>query len=170
MPARDLDSALEAQRRAADAFKAAALAVRDDVWNVPRAPGKWSPAQLTDHVGVTTRVARQAVGGTARMGGIPRLFRWIPRALFFDRILVNGFPLRSRGPRVFAPAPEPKPRAELLAQLDAEVTAFEADVHARVWGGKPTFEHSFFGQIAVADYVLFNARHLDHHREQLPAS
>jgi hypothetical protein len=165
----DLESALADQQRAAEAFKAAALAVPDAVWNVPRAPGKWSPAQVTDHVGVSTRVARNTVVGHAGMGGIPKFLRWLPRRLFFDRVLTNGFPEKGRGPAVFAPAHDPLPRQKLVEQLDAEVRAFAADARAAAAAGKSTFEHPFFGRIAIADYVTFNARHLDHHRAQLPA-
>ena len=34
--------------------------------------------------------------------------------------------------------------------------------------GKRTFVHGFFGEVSLADYVMFNALHFDHHREQLP--
>jgi hypothetical protein len=164
----DIEQSLAAQRRAAAAFTAAALAVPDGAWNVPRAPGKWSPAQVTDHVGVATRVARDAIAEKAGMGGIPGFLRWLPRKLFFDKVLVRGFPTKSKGPAVFAPAHEPKPRAELIAQVEREVAGMEADARAAAANGTSTFEHTFFGRLKIADYVTFNALHFDHHREQLP--
>ncbi|MDA1082562.1 MAG: DinB family protein [Gemmatimonadetes bacterium] len=166
----DLDSALKAQRTAADAFKAAAVKVPDSVWNVPRAPGKWSPAQVTDHVGVSTKVVRDAIAEKGGMGGIPRFIRWLPRKLFFDKVIAKGFPKTAKGPPAFAPAHEPKLRPDLVARIDAELDALDAEVRAMAASGKTTFEHTFFGRIAVADYVMFNAYHLDHHREQLPAA
>ncbi|MEA3245385.1 MAG: DinB family protein [Gemmatimonadota bacterium] len=158
------------QQRAADAFKAAVLAVPEGAWNVPRAPGKWSPAQVVDHVGVSTRVARNAVAGNAGMGGIPKFLRWLPRKTFFEKVLAKGFPVQGRGPAVFAPARDPMPRQKLIEQLDHELSVFVADARAAAAAGTTTFEHTFFGRIAIADYITFNARHLDHHREQLPGA
>jgi hypothetical protein len=61
------------------------------------------------------------------------------------------------------------PRDQLCARIDSEVAAIEADARAMVKSGKAEFTHSFFGRMSVADYVMFNARHFEHHREQLPA-
>src|SRR5437773_8933669 len=37
-------------REAVDAFITAARAVAPSAWTAPRAPGKWSPGQVTEHV------------------------------------------------------------------------------------------------------------------------
>lgn len=166
----DLETALAAQRRGADAFKAAAVAVHDAAWNVPRAQGKWTPAQVTDHVGVSTRVARQAILGEVNMGGLPSFLRWLPRVLYFKKVVASGFPKTGKGPPVFAPARQPAPRPELIRQLDAEIDQLERAVRDLAKAGTTHFEHTFFGRVAIADYVMFNARHLDHHREQLPGA
>lgn len=167
----DLESVLESQRAAAEAFKTAALAVADDLWNVPRAPGKWSPAQLTDHVGVATRVARGAVSGNAKFGSIPKFFRWLPRKFYLDKVLRDGaLPKKGFGPAAFAPAQQPRPRPELCSQLDAEIAAFAQLARDLTKAGQVTFEHGVFGTVPIADYVRFNALHLDHHREQLPGA
>ena len=166
----DLESALAAQRRAAADFNAAALKVSDSAWNVPRAPGKWSPAQVTDHVGIATKVARDATAEKVLVGSLPRFLRPIMRKFFFDKIIRNGaFPRKGKGPPVFAPAHEPLPREQLCARIDSEANAFEADVRAMAKAGKTEFTHGFFGRISVAQYVMFNSLHFDHHREQLPA-
>lgn len=163
-----LEEAFAAQRAAADSFTRAARAVPDAMWNVPRAPGKWSPAQVADHVAVSTRVAHDTMAGKPVMRGIPAFLRWLPRMLFFNKVLSSGFPATSKAPAVFAPAHEPMPRGDLLARLDTDTAAFESGVRAAARGGATQFEHMFFGRIAFADYVTFNALHLDHHREQLP--
>ena len=167
----DLDSALAAQSHAAADFKAAAIKVSDSLWNVPRAPGKWSPAQVTDHVGLATKVARDAMGEKAPMGSLPRFLRPILRIFFFDKIIRNGaFPREGKGPPVFKPADQPMPREQLCVRIDTEVAAMESDARAMVKAGKTEFTHGFFGRVAVADYVMFNALHFDHHREQLPGA
>jgi hypothetical protein len=164
----DLESALQAQRTAADAFKAAALRVSESVWNAPRAPGKWSPAQVTDHVGVSTRVARDFMGQKPGMGSLPWFLRPVLNRFFLKPVLKKGFPKKGKGPSIFAPAHDPMPREQLCARIDSEVAALEADARAMVKSGKAEFTHGFFGRMAVADYVMFNALHFDHHREQLP--
>jgi hypothetical protein len=167
----DLETVLAAQLTAAEAFKAAALAVPDDLWNVPRAPGKWSPAQLTDHVAVATRVARGAMSGNAKFGAIPKFLRWLPRKFYLDKVLREGaLPKKSGGPPAFAPAHQPMPRPELCTQLDSEIAAFAQLARDLTTAGHSTFEHGFFGTVQIADYVRFNALHLDHHREQLPGA
>ena len=165
----NLESIIATQQTAADAFKAAAEGVADNLWSVPRAPGKWTPAQVMDHVGIATRVARGAMSGNAKFGSLPRFLRWLPRKLFFDKVLRQGaFPRKGGGPPAFAPSTEPMPRAELYKQLDSEIAAFAALAREMSAAGRTTFEHGFFGTVAIADYVRFNALHLDHHREQLP--
>ena len=167
----DLDAAIAAQRRAADAYKAAALAVNESVWNTPRAPGKWSPAQVTDHVGLSTKVARDFMAGKPGMGNLPFFLRPVLSTFFLRPVLKKGaFPKTGRGPSIFAPAHSPMPREQLCARIDSEIAAIEADARAMVNSGKAEFTHGFFGRMAVADYVTFNALHFDHHREQLPGA
>ena len=141
----------------------------DSLWNVQRAPGKWSPAQVTDHVGLATKVARDSMGEKVPMGSLPRFLRPILRKFFFDKIIRNGaFPREGKGPPVFKPADQPLPREQLCARIDSEANAFESDARAMAKAGKPKFTHGFFGRVSVADYLMFNALHFDHHREQLP--
>ena len=166
----DLASAIAAQQRAADAFAAAARAVPDATWNVPRAPGKWSPAQVTDHVGVATKIGRGAVTGTVNMGSLPRFLRPIAGALFFKPVLRRGFPKKSMGPAIMAPAHEPMDRETLIARLQEEVGGAARDALEMAANGATHFDHTFFGKVSLADYIMFNALHLDHHREQLPAT
>lgn len=166
----DLESAIAAQRRAAAAFKAAALKVSDAAWNVPRAPGKWTPAQTLDHVAHSTAIARKAVDGAAGIGSIPKFLRPLARMVSFNKVIRNGaFPTTSRSPALFNPAAVPAARPDLITRLDDELAKFSDETRALAARGDGTFEHTFFGRIALADYVMFNAHHLDHHREQLPA-
>jgi hypothetical protein len=45
-----VQSTLDENRKAVSAFVAAARAVPRSAWAAPRAPAKWSPAQVTEHV------------------------------------------------------------------------------------------------------------------------
>ncbi len=166
----DLEAVLEAQRTAAAAFKAAALTVSESTWNVPCAPGKWSLAQVVDHVGLCTKVAHDALNEKANMGGLPFFLRPLLNCFFLQPVLKKGFPKESKGPAIFAPARDPMSRGQLCARIDAKVAALEVGARAMVSGGKTRFRHGFFGRVDVADYLMFNALHFDHHREQLPGA
>ena len=53
-----------------------------------------------------------------------------------------------------------------MTQMEAAIPRSAAGM-ARA--GLTHVEHTFLGRLAVADYIRFNALHLDHHREQLPS-
>lgn len=166
----DLEAALAAQRKAAEAFKATALAVPESVWKVPRAPGKWSPAQVVDHVGIASHVVVTVMQGRGDVPKIPKFLRWLPRKTYFDPVLRKGFPKKSYTTKAFVPPAEPAPRAALVARLETEIAAVEAEARAMAARGQASFDHTMFGTLAVADYVTFNTLHLDHHRTQLPGA
>ena len=163
-----LTQVLQLNRDADHAILERARGIPVDRWAAPRAPGKWSPAQVTDHVGVSTRVARDAVAMKPGLGSIPGFLRPIARTFFLTPALKNGFPKKGKGPPIFAPAHDPMPRPDLIARIDSEVTDFERETREMEKGGKTSFVHGFFGEVSLADYVMFNALHFDHHREQLP--
>ncbi|MFI5208153.1 MAG: DinB family protein [Gemmatimonadales bacterium] len=141
------------------------------VWTTPRAHGKWSPAQLLDHI-IQTHVASGKIikGEPVGLPNVPRLFRPLLRRFVLRGILDSG--RFGRPSTTFAPF-EPKVisanPAEGRERLMDAVRAFEADVRSVTPIGDFTFTHPSFGKLAVSDYVRFQEVHTRHHMKQLPA-
>jgi hypothetical protein len=165
-----LDDAIAANRDAAKTFLSTARAVAKEKWAQPVAPGKWSPAQIVEHVAVSTEIALKAIRGDKGLGSFPRLLRPIPRAMVFNSTLKKGaFPDRMRGPAIFAPSKDHVPYEQSAARLERAIADLENHTRDAAKAGKDVFEHGFFGRLKVADYVHFNGLHTRHHEQQLPS-
>jgi hypothetical protein len=164
-----LDDAIAANREAAKKFVSTARTVAKEKWAAPIAPGKWSPAQIVEHVAISTEVALKAIKGDKTVGSFPRLFRAVPRAMVFNPTLKKGaFPKGMKGPAIFAPSKEHVSLDASAARIERAVANLEAHVRDLAKAGKDAFDHGFFGRLKVADYVRFNGLHTNHHEKQLP--
>ena len=168
IPVSALEDAIAENREAATRLLATARGVAKEKWAQPVAPGKWSPAQILDHVAAATEVALKAIKGDTSMGSIPRFLRFIPRTFGFNATIKKGkFPEKQRGPAAFAPSTgHPSYEAGKL-RLENALTALEQHTRELAKAGTHSFEHSFFGRVTVADYVRFGALHMVHHEKQL---
>jgi hypothetical protein len=163
----DLRTALQTHHRAVDDFIAAARAVPAVRWGQPRAPGKWSPGQVAEHLTLAYEVNRRVLHGVAPGAAAPRLLRPLIRRFLLRPVLRRGsFIPGSKSPKVFRPSASPAPAAELLVRLQAAANAFELDAAA---AAGPTIEHPFFGQLPLADFVRLQEIHARHHRGQVVA-
>jgi hypothetical protein len=167
----DLESCLSANRQAMAGFLAAAKSVASPQWTQPIAPGKWSPAQIADHVAVSYEIAARALAGDSKIGSAPRFLRPIVRAVGFTRILRNGaFPERMKGPPVFAPSTGHPSYDASAARVEKAVAGLESRARDMARTGTHSFDHPFFGRVSVADYIRFSELHARHHELQLPRS
>ena len=166
----DVAGALQQNKAAAEALCAAADAA-SEVWEVPRAPGKWSPAQVVEHV---TRALEQS---TRELRGEPTLFPSFPgvvkpvmRVLFFNWIVRRGsFPRGTRTNKAMDPehgAPTP---AEARARIHEALHDLEQAVKTRPAGFGPV-DTGAFGAVTLPDYLLFQAIHTRHHTVQVAAT
>jgi hypothetical protein len=163
-----VQSTLEDNRRAVSAFITAAQAVPQSAWSTPRAPGKWSPAQVTEHVAIAYEVSRSILNGQYTGGAPPRVLRPIIRTLFLRPVLKSGrFTRRGRAPAAFEPSTSPGNVADVTARVNNAAGAFQRDVAAAAAAGRGVLDHPFFGRIALADYARLQAIHTRHHAQQL---
>jgi hypothetical protein len=67
-------------------------------WTAPRAPGKWSPSQIVEHVARSLEEsANMAAGRPSKFPKLPAAVHPIVRRLLFKRVLRKGaFPRRRR--------------------------------------------------------------------------
>src|SRR5947207_15230216 len=89
-PMADVNDALASNRDAVLELVAAAERSAP-TWTTPRAPGKWSPSQIVEHVTRGFEEAAKAVSGVPSSIPMPPAFlRPLLRVLFFNRILKKG--------------------------------------------------------------------------------
>lgn len=161
----DLHGALQTHRTAVEEFLAAARQVPVAQWNQPRAPGKWSPGQVTEHLALAYEVNRRVVNGSFSGNGAPRLLRPLLRTLLLKPVLKRGsFIPGSKSPKVFRPAISPPQKAPLLGRLQIAAKAFETDAGALA---SDAIEHPIFGRLSLADFVRLQEIHTRHHRNQV---
>ncbi len=164
-----LDRALTENDRATARFIVAARAMPASAWSVPLKPASWTPAQIVEHVAITTEVAAGVVRGEG-FGKVPfvmPLFRPMLR-IWYNGVLKRGaFPEQSKGPPVLKPSDSPAALETLMARLEQGMRKAESTMREFVVKGDGTFKHPVFGKLSVVDYVRFGAIHTVHHAEQL---
>jgi uncharacterized damage-inducible protein DinB len=167
----DLDTAIADNHRAVEEFTSAARAVDAARWSLPRAEGKWSPAQLVEHIALTYEYGRAVLKNNAPGPSAPRFLRPLVRRFVVTPVLRNGsFKRNAKAPAMFQPSSAPDAPADLLLRLETAVRLFEDEVRAAHRAGRSTLDHPFFGNMPVADYLRFQAIHARHHRAQLPGA
>jgi hypothetical protein len=143
-------------------------------WTVPRAPGKWSPSQVVEHVArILEESANVASGAPSKFPNIPFLFRPIARALVFNRTLrKNAFP-KMKASTAFDPASRPDPALasatppEARVRLEEALKRFDQACRARAASGQHVMS-TIFGAVSVADFARFQELHIRHHYLQMP--
>jgi hypothetical protein len=163
----DLHTALVANRSAVAEFLQTARLVSPEKWLVPRAEGKWSPAQVAEHLAKTYEESQKLIAGTSTIPAFPRLLRPVAGAVVRWTILRTGRFPKGKAPAPFRPTASPPAQDILCARLQEASNVFEEGVEAAARGGRTTFEHPFFGKFGVTEYVQLQAYHSVHHRSQL---
>lgn len=149
------------------AFLEAAAAVPPERWEAARAEGKWSPAEIAAHLVQSYEVVTAELCGGKGLSIRTKPWQQILfRLLFAWRILYFGkFPRGVKAPREVRPSAG-LPKEEALLQFQSRSEAFDAAARAAAPGLK--LSHTYFGRGSASDGVLLSARHIEHHRRQLP--
>jgi hypothetical protein len=161
-----IDTMVEGNRAAVNDLVAAARA-RENSWTTPRAPGKWSPSQLVEHVARSLEESAHEVRGQpSKFPRLPFFLKPVARTLLFNRVLRSGVFPRARTSRPFDPIQGPATVLDAQRRLDQAVGAFIAacrDCSA----GNQQVRSTVFGVVAVDDYAKFQECHIRHHTRQL---
>jgi hypothetical protein len=150
-------------------FLDAAAAVDARAWREPLADGKWSPAQLADHLIRTYEV----VGGEVRGASGLRVrtgwgLRQVLRATILRSIMRTGrLPRGAKAPSEIAPGPADDLRDDALERLRALADELEAGVVARRAEKDFRLTHHVFGAFPALAGLEFVAIHTEHHARQL---
>jgi Protein of unknown function (DUF1569) len=163
----ELETAIAANRIAVDEFISKARAIDPSAWTTPRGEGRWSPAQIAEHLAIVYEYNRKVVTGTAGKGA-PGFLQPFARWFIVDRTLKAGrFTRKGRAPAIFQPSATPGPAADVLARLTKAVSGFESDIRSGHPEGRHLVRHPFFGPLPTIDYLRLQAIHARHHRSQL---
>ncbi len=163
----DLSKRLEESRAAvADLILAADRSA--SVWSRPRAPGKWSPSQIVEHVARTLEESANLFAGKpAKFPNFPAPLRPVIRGVLFNRVVRSGRFPNARTNKPMNPLSGPATVEEGRVRLQQAQEMFERECLACAANGDRTTSATF-GQISTADYVRFIELHTRHHRMQMP--
>ena len=163
----DLNARLKMNREAVEELISIAESSASN-WSQARAPGKWSPAQLVEHVARTLEECANVVAGRpAKFPTFPVLVRPIVRALLFNRVLKHSKFPKARTNRAMNPESGPASPQDARLRLDAACCSFEGECLAYAQRAD-TLQTGLFGKVSIGDYVRFTELHTRHHITQLP--
>ena len=164
-----IDDAITANREAVTVLIAAAEA-SGDRWTTPRAPGKWTPSQVVEHVAMALEESGNVVDGApSKFPTVPSLLRPVLRGLFFNRVVSKGAFFKAKTNAAMNPASGPATPAEAKGRLDAAMNRFDRACHARA-SGDGVVHSTAFGNVSVVDYARFTELHTRHHTRQMPGA
>jgi hypothetical protein len=167
----NLPAAITADRQAVGAFADAARKVPAARWAVPRAMGKWSPGQVTEHVALTYEQSRRMLLGTFTGPVQPWFLQLLARGIFLRLMFRRGdFGKAAVAPDFIQPGGSPAASGDLLARLHAAVRDLEMDLTAASNGRRTHVDHPIFGRMPLADLLRFLMIHTQHHQPQLSAA
>ena len=150
-------------RTAIDAFLDAAERSADG-WDTPVGPGKWTPAQIVEHVArAFEEAAKDMHGERSRMMQVPGPFQFLTR-IMFRRVIREDSLFRAKTNSAMNPADGPADPAAGRVRMEAAWRDFH-EARLRVTGHARS---RVFGRVGIEDYVRFQAIHALHHMAQLP--
>lgn len=162
-------AAAEEHRVAVAAYLDSAGALDGAAWMRPWGAGKWTPAQITEHLTLAYEalLAELVEGRAMQLRMTPwrrRLGRWIilPHILFH-----RSFPLRVPAPREIRPGPPRAAQKEALRALERLADRFEERLEEAYRAGGGWLTHPYFGPVDPVRALRFVAVHLEHHRRQV---
>ena len=163
------DEAVDEHRAALAAFLDAAEQMDDEAWRAPWAPGKWTRAEVAEHLAlVYEAMLKELATGEGIRPRVPpwrqTLLRWVvlPHVLFHRTL-----PVRVASPRETRPPAVAVPRPQLLRRLRELGERFEHELDLARRGGGGFLTHPYFGRVGPVKGMRFVAVHIEHHTRQV---
>jgi len=140
------------------------------VWMLPRAPGKWSPSQVVEHVARALEESANVVAGApSKFPTFPTFLRPLVKAFFFNNVLKKkAFP-KAKTTKPLNPSSGPTTPAEARLRLETALTKFDQACRARS-ASRQSVASTIFGTVSVEDYARFQELHTRHHCKQIPGT
>jgi len=162
----DVNDALAANRAAVNELVAAAERSAA-TWTTPRAPKKWSPSQVVEHVARGLEEGANIVSGSPSIKMPPAFLRPLARLVFKRTLKKDEFPNGFKALKALNPASGPATPADARVRLEGAFARFDQECRRRAASGQNAVSTAF-GKVSVEDLVRFNAIHTRHHCKQMP--
>jgi hypothetical protein len=165
---KDLNTTLSASNEAIQQLLLAGERTRT-AWTSPRAPGKWSPSQIVEHVARSLEEsANTAAGRPSKFPKLPAVVHPIVRALLFKHVLRKAVFPKAKTNKEMNPASGPATPAEGRVRLETAHQKFDQACRQTALHGE-AMRTTIFGAVAVSveDYVRFMELHTRHHGKQM---
>jgi len=162
----DIDTALAASRDAVEQLSMSAERT-GPAWTAARAPGKWSPSQIVEHVARSLEEsANMASGRPSKFPKLPAVIHPVVRSLLFRRVLKNAAFPKARTNKAMDPASGPATPAEGRARLQTAYQKFD-EACRQIAARGDRVRTTIFGAVHVDEYVRFMELHTRHHNKQM---
>ncbi|MEP6994615.1 MAG: DinB family protein [Acidobacteriota bacterium] len=164
-----LDQAAADHRETVHAVVETIRALDPSTWTQSREPGKWSPAQIAEHLRIAyDPPLAELSGGTGFAVRLPgwkrRLFRWIALPGF----LRGRFPKGASAPREIRPTGQSESPEEAGRRLGEGAEVFLARLLEAERSGPVRLTHPYFGKLSALQIVKLLTSHARHHGAQFP--
>jgi hypothetical protein len=162
----EIDTALAANRDAVEQLIRAGEQ-SGAAWSTPRAPGKWSPSQIVEHVARGLDEGANIVAGRPTLPTPPAVVRMIARFIFKRVLRKAAFPKGFKAHRAMNPASGPASPAEGRIRLEKAHQEFDEVCRRIAAEGRAIT--TIFGSVPLQDLVRYNELHTRHHIKQMAA-
>ena len=138
-------------------------------WTAPRAPGKWSPSQVVEHIARGLDEAANVISGAPSIP-MPSAFLRPLLRLFFYRILKkDSFPEGFKAHKAMNPPSGSATPADARVRLEGVLARFDQECRGRTASGQHVVRTAF-GMVPIEDFVKYCALHTRHHCKQMPGA
>jgi DinB superfamily len=163
--------ALDRHQSAATAFAATARIIDEKSWYRPMAAGKWSPAQVTEHLNLTYRIALDQVRGGPGVQENPSGLSQEERANILGTILQKRrLPGGAQAPAEVIPIQVEDGQSDALACFGQLAQEFKEEMESHRGRNDVLITHHFFGALPLLTAIDFFAIHIEHHHRQIAKS
>ena len=162
----DINTALNASKDAIEQLIIAGERTKTS-WTSPRAPGKWSPSQIVEHVArALEESANVAAGRPSKFPKLPAVLHPVVRGLLFRRVLKKAAFPKAKTNKAMNPTSGPPTPPEGRARLETAHKKFD-EACRQLASRNERMRTTTFGAVGVEDYVRFMEVHTRHHAKQM---
>ena len=166
-----LDRAADEHRKAVGECTATIRGVAAAQWTAARAEGKWTAAEIAEHLRIAYDPLLSEVGGGSGMAvRLPWWKQKLVRWKFLPLILRGGFPKGAPAPREIRPTSHSATPEEAAHRLTRSAEEFLGRLAEAADRRTVRLTHPYFGKLTALEALTLLTSHARHHRAQFPGA